>query len=116
MQGIKREYEEWNKFVDDIKRKKIEEVFYTIKAVKPNQESGIVAIYAIFSASQISKNPDEKGITYFFMHTSFISEFATDTPSETVMNTINPIIDKNYIQALQLISIPTIIRGQVHEV
>ena len=116
MNGIKREYEEWTKFVDDIKRKKIEEVFYTIKAVKPNQESGSVAIYAIFSASQISKNPDEKGITYFFLHTSFISEFANDTPSETVMNTINPIIDKNYIQALQLISIPTIIRGQVHEV
>jgi len=116
MQGIKREYEEWTKFVDDIKRKKIEEVFYTIKAVKPNQESGSIAIYAIFSAIKEFKNQDGTPVTHFFLHTSFISEFATDTPSETVMNTINPIIDKNYIQALQLISIPTIIRGQVHEV
>ena len=116
MNGIKKEYEDWGRFVDDVKRKKIEEVFYTTKAVQPSKESNKIAIYTIFSASQVSKNIDEKGIMYFYLHTSFIGEFPNDMSTADVMGTINPIIDKQFIQTLQQISIPIIIKGQVHEV
>jgi len=116
MNGIKKEYEEWGRFVDDVKRKKIEEVFYTTKAVQPSKESNKIAIYTIFSASQVSKNIDEKGIMYFYLHTSFIGEFPSDMLQTEVLKQINPIIDNNFIKDLQMISIPTIIKGQIHEV
>ena len=121
MNGIKREYEEWNRFVDDIKRKKIEEVFYAMKVVQSRkatrpEEKDMIALYEIFSAIKEFKNQDGTPVTHFYLHTAFLGEFPNDMSTADVMGTINPIIDKQFIQTLQQISIPIIIKGQVHEV
>ena len=121
MNGIKREYEEWNRFVDDIKRKKIEEVFYAMKVVQSRkatrpEEKDMMALYEIFSAVKEFKNPEGTPVTHLYLHTAFLGEFPSDMSTVEVMGAVNPIIDKNYIQVLQQISVPIIIKGQVSEV
>ena len=121
MNGIKREYEEWNRFVDDIKKRRIEEVFYTVKVVQSRkattpEEKDMLAFYAIFSALKEFKNQDGTAVTHFYTHTAYIGEFPNDMPSNDVWNQINPVVDKTFIQPLQLISVPIIIKGQISEV
>ena len=116
MKGIKKEYEEWDRFVDDIKKKKLEEVFYTIKAVVPRENENVMQVFAIFSALNEFKDArDGMNKVHIYTHTAFLSSFDKNMPQKELVASTNSIVDENFIKDLQRISVPIIIRGQISE-
>ena len=115
MNELKKEYEEWDRYVDEIKSKKLDEVFYTLKEMK--DDKGNIIIYQVFTAAKESKNTDGIAVCHFFNHViQLLAINLADNPDQNkVVSAINELSDAN-IKDLQNRTTVKVIKGSVTEI
>jgi hypothetical protein len=117
MNAIKKEIEEWDKFVDVVKLKKINELYYRELPQAVTEDGKILDIYCLFTAVTYETY---SGVTVpvFYKHATLVGRIGTEeTPlNDDNIKKLKNFIDEKLLRDIQSRTEVRLVKGVINEV
>jgi len=117
MNGIKKEIEEWDKFVDVVKLKKINELYYRELPQAVTDDGKILDIYCLFTGVNY-ETYSGVSMPVFYKHAVLVGRIGTEEVpiNDENIKKIKTIIDERLLKDIQSRTETRLVKGVISEI